>query len=164
MFVSISSIDIEFITICFHYLALSSYISGRNIFFDILISPIFSYSLKLGFWICMATPTFTYIELYYNDATISLNFITVIINSAINLVCMIILSLIFFLIMEMPYKKLIKLYFNISSEINKVYLEETDENNTMNMNELNEKDIEGDNNDEKIENKEEEDEDDYIKD
>ena len=161
LFVIISSIDIEFITICFHYLALSSYISGRNIFFDILISPIFSYSLKLGFWICMATPTFTYIELYYNDATISLNFITVIINTAINLVCMIILSLIFFFIMEMPYKKLIKLYFNITSELNKVLIDdEADESGNNNqevaMNELSDSDLNNNNN--AANDKEEEDE------
>ena len=85
------------------------------------------------------------------------------IYSAITLINSAFLAFIFFLIFEIPYKKLIKLYFNISSEINKVYLEEADENNTMNMNELNEKDIEGDNNNEKIENKEE-DEDDDIKD
>ena len=163
LFAIISSIDIEFITICFHYLALSSYVSGRNIFFDILISPIFSYSLKLGFWICMATPSFTYIVLYYNDATISLNFITVIINSAINLVSMIIISVIFFFIMEMPYKKLIKLYFNISSELNKVLLDdeaEADEsannNQEVAMNELSEADLNNNNND--ANNKEEEDE------
>ena len=68
----------------------------------------------------MATPSFTYILLYYNDARISLNFITVVINSAINLVSIIIKSLTFFFIMEIFYKKLIKLNFNISSEFNKV--------------------------------------------
>ena len=159
LFAIMSSIDIELITICLHYLALSSYISGRNIFFDILISPIFSYSLKLGLWLCIATPSFTYIILYYNDATISLNFITVVINSAIGLVGMIIISLIFFFIMEMPYKKYIKLYFNISSELNKVLLDdEIDEprNQDVPMNELSESDL--NNNKNEANDKEEEDE------
>ena len=68
----------------------------------------------------MATPSFTYIVLYYNDARISLIFITPVINSDINLVPLNIISLIFFLFMEISYKQLIKLYFNITSELNKV--------------------------------------------
>ena len=68
----------------------------------------------------MATPSFTYIVLYYNDAGISLIFITPVINSDINLVPLNIISLIFFLFMEISYKQLIKLYFNITSELNKV--------------------------------------------
>ena len=68
----------------------------------------------------MATPSFTYIALYYNEARISLIFITPVINSDINLVPLNIISLIFFLFMEISYKQLIKLYFNITSELNKV--------------------------------------------
>ena len=56
-----------------------------------------------------------------------------------------VISFILFLFLELPYKKLIKLYFNINSEINKVYLENDDENNSLDngigLDELNEKDI-----------------------
>ena len=51
--------------------------------------------------------------------------------------------------MEMPYKKLIKLYFNISAEINKVYLEdENEENIQLNMDGLNENNLLNEINDE----------------
>ena len=67
------------------------------------------------------------------------------IYSAITLINAFAVSLFFFLIMEMPYKKLIKLYFNISSEINKVYLDNyTEDCNSMRMSDLNENDIEED--------------------
>ena len=53
------------------------------------------------------------------------------------------------MVMELPYKKLIKLFFNISAEINKVFLEEENEDITIiKMNELNENDILSDINEE----------------
>ena len=80
-----------------------------------------------------------------NEANLKLNFFIVIIYSAITLMNSGVISLLFFLFLEMPYKKLIKLYFNINSEINKVYLENDDENNSLDngigLDELNEKDI-----------------------
>ena len=54
--------------------------------------------------------------------------------------------------MQLMNQKLIKLYFNISEEINKLYLEdECDDNekDDIGMNELSEKDLIGENNDEK---------------
>ena len=159
-FIIISLIDVELFIFCFHFVLISSYISGGNVFFKLFNAHISSYGMKLSFWIILMVPTCTYISVYGNESNINLSFFMVLIYSAITLINSAFLAFIFFLIFEIPYKKLIKLYFNISSEINKVYLEEADENNTMNMNELNEKDIEGDNNNEKIENKEEEDEDD----
>ena len=62
----------------------------------------------------------------------------------------------------MPYKKLIKLYFNINSEINKLYLEKDDENNTLDtgigLDDLTEKDIlDNDNDDNAKKNNDEED-------
>ena len=56
LFVILSSIDIEFITICFHYLALSSYVSGRNIFFDILVSPILRIPKEIEKFVSILTP------------------------------------------------------------------------------------------------------------
>ena len=73
----------------------------------------------------------------------------VLMYSSLTLIKSFLIGIFFLFMMEMPYKKLIKLYFNISYEINKVYLEEEgDDNSSMNISELNEKDIEGNNIDE----------------
>ena len=67
--------------------------------------------------------------------------------------------------MQLMNQKLIKLYFNISEEINKLYLEdECDDNekDDIGMNELSEKDLIGENNDEKTKLKEEDDVEDDI--
>ena len=159
-FIIISLLDIELFIFCFHFVLISCYISGRNVFFKIFNANISSYVMKLGYWIIFAVPTTTYLCVYGNESNINLNEYIVYIYSAITLYNAIIMGLIFFLILEIPYKKLIKLYFNISSEINKVYLEEeADENNNVDMNELNEEDIEGDNNDENMKDKQEEEDD-----
>ena len=164
-FIIISLVDIELFIFSFHFVLMSCYISGRNFFFKLFNAHISSYGMKLGYWIIFSVPTYTYLCVYGNESNIDLSFYMVLIYSAVTLYNAIIIALVFFLLLEIPYKKLVKLYFNISSEINKVYLEEEgDENNAMNMNELNEKDIEGDNNDEIIKDTEEEDEEDDIKD
>ena len=74
-------------------------------------------------------------------------------------------GLLFFLVLEMPYKKLVKLYFNITTELNKVYLEdETEEgtidNSGLGLKELNEKDLLEENGGENN-NKEDDDEDEF---
>ena len=105
--------------------------------------------MKLGFWVVLIVPTLTYLLIYNNEANINLNFFMVLIYGSITFVNSIALALIFFLVLEMPYKKLIKLYFNISDELNKLYLEnEKDEINEINKSgdiglndELNEKDL-----------------------
>ena len=80
-----------------------------------------------------------------NEANLKLNFFIVIIYSAITLMNSGVISLLFFLFLEMPYKKSIKFYFNINSEINKLYLEKDDGNNTLDtgigLDDLTEKDI-----------------------
>jgi hypothetical protein len=124
---------------------LSSYISGRNLFFRIFNTKFSSYGMKLSYWLNFVIPTFTYLIIFMNEANLKLNFFILIIYSAITLINSGIISLLLFLFLEMPYKKLIKLYFNINSEINKVYLENDDENNSLDngigLDELNEKDI-----------------------
>ena len=96
-----------------------------------------------------------------NEANLKLNFFILIIYSAITLINSGIISLLLFLFLEMPYKKLIKLYFNINSEINKLYLEKDDENNTLDsgigLEDLNEKDLLDDDNDNNKKNNEDED-------
>ena len=90
----------------------------------------------------------TYLIIYINEANITLRFFIIIIYGFITLFSTGIVAFALFLIIEMPYKKLIKLYFNISSVLNKIYLEdEADEDakniNDIGLNELNENDIEG---------------------
>ena len=148
-FVAISLIDIELFTYCFHFVAMACYISGQNAFFKLLNTNVASYGMKLGFWVVLIVPTLTYLLIYNNEANINLNFFMVLIYGSITFVNSIALALIFFLVLEMPYKKLIKLYFNISDELNKLYLEnEKDEINEINKSgdiglndELNEKDL-----------------------
>jgi hypothetical protein len=144
-FVIISLFDIELFVFSFHFVLLSSYISGRNIFFRIFNSRFSSYWMKLSYWLIFGIPTFAYLIIYMNEANLKLNFFIVIIYSAIIFINSSIIAVLLFLFLEMPYKKLIKLYFNINSEINKVYLESDDENNSLDngigLDELNEKDI-----------------------
>ena len=89
----------------------------------------------------------------------------ILVYASITLINAVVIGLVYFLFLEMPYKKLIKLYFNISEEINKLYLEdECDDNekDDIGMNELSEKDLIGENNDEKTKLKEEDDVEDDI--
>ena len=161
-FVIISLFDIELFVFCFHFVLLSSYISGRNLFFRIFNTKFASYGTKLSYWLSFSIPTFTYLIIFLNEANLKLNFFIVIIYSAITLINSGVISLLLFLFLEMPYKKLIKLYFNINSEINKLYLEKDDENNTLDtgigLDDLTEKDIlDNDNDDNAKKNNDEED-------
>ena len=118
--------------------------------------------MKLSYWLIFSIPTITYLVVYSNEANLKLNFFIVIIYSAITLINSGVISLLLFLFLEMPYKKLIKLYFNINSEINKLYLEKDDENNTLDtgigLDDLTEKDIlDNDNDDNAKKNNDEED-------
>ena len=146
-FIFLSLIDIELFIYCFHFFSMSCYVSGQNIFFDILNANISSYGLKLGFWIVLGTPTLTYLVVYNNEANINLSFFMVLVYGAITLINNVVISFIFFLVMEMPYKKLVKLYFNISAELNKVYLEDENEDggnihdSGIGINELSEKEL-----------------------
>ena len=165
-FIFFSLIDIDFFTILFHFVLISSYISGRNLLFRIFNAHISTYGMKLGFWIILGTPAMTYLIIYINEANITLRFFIIIIYGFITLFSTGIVAFALFLIIEMPYKKLIKLYFNISSVLNKIYLEdEADEDakniNDIGLNELNENDIEGTN--EGDNNKDDDDEDEVIK-
>jgi hypothetical protein len=141
----ISLFDIELFIFTFHFTLISSYVSGRNLFFKLFNIHFSSYIMKLSYWLIFSIPTFTYLVVYINGANLKLNFFIVLMYSTITLTNGIVIALILFLFLEMPYKKLIKLYFNINSEINKVYLENDDENNSLDngigLDELNEKDI-----------------------
>ena len=164
-FIIMSLIDVELFLYCFYFCLLTCYVSGRNIIFKIFNASLSSYGMKLSFWIVFAVPTLTYTILYGNESNIDLSFFMVLFYGAITLINSSFMALLFFFILEMPYKKLTKLYYNISAEINKIYLEDiTEEKNPTDMNELNENDIEGDNNNENTDDKEDEDEDDVIKD
>ena len=165
-FVFISLIDIQLFTYCFHFFAMSCYVSGKNIFFEILNANISSYGLRFGFWVVLATPATTFLVVYSNEANVNLSFFMVLIYGAITLINTIVVGLLYFLVLEMPYKKLVKLYFNITTELNKVYLEdETEESESIDngvpgMNELSEKDL-LDEKGEENNNKEEDDEDEF---
>ena len=163
-FIIISLIDVELFLYCFYFFLLTCYVSGRNVFFKIFDAHIASYGLKLSYWVAFGAPTLTYTTVYGNESNINLNFYMVLFYSAITLINSAFAALLFFFILEMPYKKLIKLYYNISAEINKIYLEDEVEEKAPNeMNELNENDIEIDDNNENTNNKEDDDED-VIKD
>ena len=121
---------------------MSSYISGANIFFQIFNAKFSSYGLKLSYWMVYAIPSLSYLIIYENGANFNLNFIMVLMYAFIILFNVCLICVIYFLVMEMPYKKLIKLYFNISAEINKVYLEdENEENIQLNMDGLSENNL-----------------------
>ena len=146
-FIIFSLIDIELFTYCFHFFCIACYVSGQNSFFELLNANISSYGLKLGYWIVFATPTFTYLIVYINEANINLSFFIVLVYGCVTLINSTLIAIINFVLVEMPYKKMIKLYFNISSELNKVYLEDESEENApisdgdLRLSDLNEKDL-----------------------
>ena len=117
--------------------------------------------MKLSYWLIFSIPTITYLVVYSNEANLKLNFFLVLMYSTITFINGTVISFILFLFLELPYKKLIKLYFNINSEINKLYLEKDDENNTLDsgigLEDLNEKDLLDDDNDNNKKNNEDED-------
>ena len=59
-FAIISLFDIELFVFCFHFVLLSSFISGRNLFFRIFNTKFASYRTKLSYWLSFSIPTFTY--------------------------------------------------------------------------------------------------------
>ena len=165
LFLIFSLIDIEIFIVSFYFFLLSCYISGRNIFFRIFNAEISSYGQKLSYWITFGTPTVAYLIVYQNEANISLINFMVVIYGFMILFNAFVISLVYILLIELPYKKLIKLYFNISAEINKVFLEdENEEKIPIKMDELNENDILEDINDENAKNKDLNDDEEDIKD
>ena len=163
-FIIFSLIDVELFIFCFHFVLISCYITGRNALFKIFNAHISSYGMILSYWMIFYVPTSTYLCVYGNESNINLSFFMVLMYSALTLIKSFLIGIFFLFMMEMPYKKLIKLYFNISYEINKVYLEEEgDDNSSLNATELNEKDIEGNNDNEILKDKDDDEESD-IKD
>lgn len=114
----ISSIDVEFFLYLFHFFMISNYITGRNLFFQVLNSNVWLQISKLYFWIVLLTPILCYFVIYQTETQLSLKGFFILIYGAICGTNIYIISVLFFVILELPYKKLIKLYFNICSKIN----------------------------------------------
>ena len=170
IFKLISSIDVDFFLYLFHYFMIACYISGRNMLFKFFNSNVWVQISKLYFWIILLTPIVNYYIIYKTETQINIGFFIVMIYSAICITNLYIISVALFVIIELPYKKLIKLYFNITSKISESDLDDIDdENNDMKyplqkesvMTELSEKDLEIENDEDKEkEDKENEDKDD----
>ena len=164
----ISSIDVSFFLYIFHFFTLASYITGRNIFFQILDSNVWLQLSKLYFWIVLLTPIFSYYVIYKTETQLNISTVFIFIYGAICGLNIYIISVLFFVILELPYKKLIKLYYNISNRINSEEEDNDEEDNEKypiqkesHLVELNEKDLEKENNNEEgKEDDEENDEDD----
>ena len=167
LFVLLSSIDMDCFLFLFYFIILSCYISERNIFFKFFNSNIWVQISKLYFWFVLLTPIVSYYIIYKTETQLSLGFFIVMIYGAICGTNVYIISVAFFVILELPYKKLIKLYFNISSKLSESDVDEEgddddDENkyriqNDSMMKELNEKDLENEINEEKEKNDEDDD-------
>ena len=167
LFVLISSIDMDCFLFLFYFIILSCYISEGNIFFKFFNSNIWVQISKLYFWFVLLTPIVSYYIIYKTETQLSLGFFIVMIYGAICGTNVYIISVAFFVILEIPYKKLIKLYFNISSKLSESDVDEEgddddDENkyriqNDSMMKELNEKDLENEINEEKEKNGEDDD-------
>ena len=105
---------------------------------------------KLYYWFILFTPLVNYAIIYKTETQFKLNFFLDMIYGAINGITIYFFSILFFIIFEAPYKKLIKLYFNISSVLDKVAEDEDLENETNKefplqdkfASELSEKDLE----------------------
>lgn len=149
-FTILSSIDVDLFIGLFHLFMMSCYISGRNMFFKYFNSPIWTQGAKLYFWLVMLAPLVNYYVIYKTETQLNLSFTIVLIYGAICSVNLYLISFFFFVLLEVPYKKLIKLYYNISSKINSNEEDEDEENesnyplqkNSL-ITELSEKDLEG---------------------
>ena len=168
IFVLLSSIDIDLLIFLFYFFMLSCYISGRNMFFKFFNSNIWVQISKLYFWFVLFTPIVSYYIIYKTETQLQLGFFIVMIYGAVCGTNLYLVSVAFFVILELPYKKLIKLYFNPSSKLSESEVDEDDENNDENkypiqsesmMKDLSEKDLETEINEEK----EKDDEDNEIK-
>lgn len=158
LFIIISSIDVDCFIYLFHFFMISCYISGRNMFFKFFNSRIWSQLSKLYFWIIIFTPLVNYFIIYKTETQLNLSFFIVFIYGAICGVSLYIISLMFCILLELPYKRLIKLYFNVSNILVKAGEEDDDEdgiNNTKyplqkdsQLTELNEKDDENEDDEE----------------
>ena len=166
IFKIISSIDVDFFLYLFHFFMIACYISGRNMFFKFLNSNVWVQISKLYIWIIIFTSLTCYYIIYNSETQLNLSVFIVLIYGAICGTNLYLLSIIFFILFELPYKKLIKLYFNISSKINETDEEEEDiedENNNNSyplqkdsvLDELSEKELQQKNNEEKDEEDEE---------
>ena len=158
LFVLFSSIDIDCFLFSFYFFMLSCYISGRNLFFQFFNSNVWVQISKLYFWFVLFTPIVSYYIIYKTETQLNLGFSIVMIYGAICLTNLYIISVAAFVILELPYKKLIKLYFNISSKLSESQVDEDDEihddskypiQSESMMKELSEKDLETEYNEEK---------------
>jgi len=156
------SIDVDLFISFFHLFMMSCYISGRNMFFKFFNSGSWTHGAKLYIWLIMLAPLVNYYIIYKTETQLNLNFTIVLIYGAICSVNLYLISFFFFVILEVPYKKLIKLYFNISSKINSNEEDEDEENDTKYpiqknslVTELNEKDLEVEGKDDNINEEEE---------
>ena len=166
IFVLISSIDVDCFIYLFHFFMIACYISGRNMIFQFFNSNIWVQISKLYFWIILFTPIISYYIIYKTETQLNLGFFIVMIYSSICGVNLYIISVTFFVLLELPYKKLIKLYFNISSKIAESDLEDECDDDEINsstkyplqkesvMTELNENNEEKENEENEIEDKE----------
>ena len=153
-FLIISSIDVDILIYLFHYFMIASYISGGHYLFKIFNANMWSQISKLYFWIIMFTPLVNYFIIYKTETQLNLSSLLVLIYGVICGVNLYLISLLFFVVIEMPYKRLIKLYFNVYSILKKSNEDddedEDDKHNTTNplqndnssFNDLNEKDLE----------------------
>ena len=113
----------------FHFFMISCYISGRNSIFKLFNANMWSQYSKLYFWVIIFTPLINYYIIYKTETQLNLSFLIVLIYGAICGANLYVISLLFFVIIEMPYKRLIKLYFNIHSILNKSNEEDDDDDN-----------------------------------
>ena len=127
-FLIISSIDVDFFIYLFHFFMISCYISGRNSIFKLFNANMWSQYSKLYFWVIIFTPLINYYIIYKTETQLNLSFLIVLIYGAICGANLYVISLLFFVIIEMPYKRLIKLYFNIHSILNKSNEDDDDDN------------------------------------
>ena len=125
----LGSIDVDLFIGLFHLFMMSCYISGRNMFFKFFNSSIWIQGAKLYFWLVMIIPLYNYYIIYKTETQLNLSFVMVLFYGSICSVNLYITAFFFFVILEVPYKKLIKLYYNISSKINSNEEEGEDEEN-----------------------------------
>ena len=119
LFKIISSMDIEFFLYLFHFFIMSCYISGRNIIFNFFNSNIWLQTSKLYFCLIIFTPIVCYYIIYSAEMELNIRVGIILVYVAICTINLYTISLCYYIILELPYKKYIKLYFNISFKIDK---------------------------------------------
>jgi hypothetical protein len=110
----LGSIDTDLFIFIFHFFLMSCYVSGRNFIFKMFNYKLWTSINKLYYSVIIIAPIVIYIIIYKNESQINLFPSCPFIYSTISGLHIFLGAFFIFIFFELPYKKLIKLFFNVT--------------------------------------------------